>query len=173
MIHPSQMKATTMHRTILIATVLLNAGGTVFAEESTWLPISLDGGATTDAFASHFDWSGQEDEEWEEDSDEVGIESFAALPTQASAAAFSVMSSGSADAWLDGDLRDTGFSISVDAATSAFGSSAGRTFLVLVLCSTSPTISPTSIRSSTERRSRTGRSARSRERRSSEVRSGG
>lgn len=125
MIHPSQMKGTTMHRTLLIATVLLNAGGTVFAEESTWLPISLDGGATTDAFASHFDWSGQEDEEWEEDSDEVGIESFAALPTQASAAAFTVMSSGSADAWLDGDLRDTGFSISVDGATSAFGSSNG------------------------------------------------
>jgi hypothetical protein len=113
-----------MNRTIFISTIVLAAGSQVLADETVWIPIEIEGQATTNAYADNVNWDGQE-QEWEQDSESVDIASFAEFPAEAAASASTGMSSSSSDARLDGFLWETGFSIAVDGSTSAFGFSDG------------------------------------------------
>ena len=112
--------STHMNHATFISTIVLAAGSQVLADETVWIPIEIEGQATTNAYADSVGWNGQEPE-WEQDSESVGILSFAELPAEAAAFASTEMSSSSSEARLDGILRETGFSLSVDGSTSALG----------------------------------------------------
>ena len=82
-----------MNRTIFISTIVLAAGSQVLADETVWIPIEIEGQATTNAYADNVNWDGQE-QEWEQDSESVDIASFAEFPAEAAASASTGMSSG-------------------------------------------------------------------------------